>query len=102
MINIISDDSKKVIISNLLSWNEIAYDVAASIDFVLEQTGQTQLNYVGHSQGGTVIAILLSERPEYNDRISSVHLIASAIILKYYNPMFEPFLKKLKEIKVCW
>lgn len=85
---------------NFLSWSEIAYDVAASIDYILVKTNQTKLTYVGHSQGGTVIAALLSERPEYNGKISSVHLIASAIYLKYYNHMLEPFLKNLNEIKV--
>lgn len=76
--------------------------MVATIDFILAKTGQPQLTYVGHSQGGSVVAVLLSERPEYNEKIASVHLIASAIFLKYYNQMLEPFLKNLNEIKVCF
>ena len=30
----------------------------------------TQLSYVGHSQGGGLLLMLLSRKPEYNDRIS--------------------------------
>lgn len=76
-------------------------DLPATIDFILDKTQQDQLTYVGFSQGGSVIAVLLSERPEYNEKIASVHLIAGAIFLKYYNHALEPFLKNLKEIKVC-
>lgn len=86
----------------LQSWDEIgSSDLPAIIDFILDKTQQNQLYYVGHSQAGSAIAVLLSERPEYNEKISSVHLIAGAIFLKYYNQVFEPFLKNLNEIKVC-
>lgn len=76
-------------------------DLPAVIDFILEKTQQTQLTYVGHSQGGSAIAVLLSERPDYNEKILSIHLMASAIFLKYHNRILEPFLKNLNEIKVC-
>ena len=29
-----------------------------------------QLSYVGHSQGGGLLLMLLSRKPEYNDRVS--------------------------------
>lgn len=83
------------------SWGEIgSFDMPAMIDFILDKTQHKQLTCVGHSQGGSVIAVLLSERPEYNEKLSSVHLIAGAIFLKYYNQALEPFLKNLNEIKV--
>lgn len=83
------------------SWNEIGIlDLPAIIDFILDKTQQNQLIAAGHSQGGSAIAVLLSERPEYNQKISSVHLMAGAIFLKYYNQALEPFLKHLNEIKV--
>lgn len=84
------------------TWHEIGvYDLPAMIDTVLMKTNQNQLNYVGHSQGGSILAVLLSERTEYNGMISSAHLIAPAIILKHYNPVFHPFLKHLNGLKVC-
>lgn len=34
------------------SWHEIGvYDIPATIDYVLANTNQTKLSYVGHSQG---------------------------------------------------
>ncbi|CAG4983869.1 unnamed protein product [Colias eurytheme] len=51
-------------------------DLPAMIDYILEKTGEKQVHYVGHSQGGTVFLILNSMRPEYNDKISSAHLLA--------------------------
>lgn len=54
------------------SWHEMGvYDLPALIDFILARTGQEQLIYAGHSQGGTSLFVLLSERREYNKKISS-------------------------------
>lgn len=30
------------------------YDIPASIDFVVKQTGQEEIFYIGHSQGTTI------------------------------------------------
>lgn len=59
------------------SWYEIGiYDQPATIDYVLQQTSSTKLHYLGHSQGGTSIIVLLSERPEYNEKIHIASLLA--------------------------
>ncbi|XP_069194758.1 lipase 3 [Procambarus clarkii] len=59
------------------SWNEMGiYDIPASIDYVLEATGTTSLNYVGFSMGTTVFMVMLSERPEYNDKVKVAALMA--------------------------
>ncbi|XP_023235801.1 gastric triacylglycerol lipase-like isoform X2 [Centruroides sculpturatus] len=42
------------------------YDTPDSIDFVLNITGQSQLYYVGFSQGNMILYAFLSENPEYN------------------------------------
>ncbi|XP_031635993.1 lipase 3-like [Contarinia nasturtii] len=68
----------------MFSWHEIGvYDLPAMIDFVLNQTKEHQLTYVGHSQGGTAVTVLLCERPEYNKKFRSVHLLAGAVIMKH-------------------
>lgn len=40
------------------SWHEIGiYDIPATIDYILQQTNQTKLSYVGHSQGVTAMYV---------------------------------------------
>ncbi|XP_045771409.1 lipase 3-like [Maniola jurtina] len=51
-------------------------DLPTMIDYVLEVTKQPQLNYVGHSQGGTNFLVLNSLLPEYNRKFKSAHLLA--------------------------
>ncbi|KAH6929211.1 hypothetical protein HPB50_024427 [Hyalomma asiaticum] len=47
------------------------YDVPAQIDYVLRNTGQRQLLYIGLSQGTLSFFTMLSERPEYNDKVKA-------------------------------
>lgn len=83
------------------SWHEIGYyDLPAAIDFILAKTEHEKLICAGHSQGGSVLTVLLSDRPEYNEKVSSVHLMAPAIFLKYYNFLLHPAVSNLYEIKV--
>lgn len=64
------------------SFHEIAkYDLPATIDYVLRKTNNTALHYVGHSQGTTVVMAMLSMLPQYNKKLKTVHLMASAIYL---------------------
>lgn len=52
------------------------YDQPAVIDYILEKTMNTKLYYIGYSQGTTSIMVLLSEKPEYNDKIHIASLMA--------------------------
>ncbi|KAG8201347.1 hypothetical protein JTE90_016824 [Oedothorax gibbosus] len=53
------------------SFDEMAeYDLPAMIDYVLNITGQKQLSYIGHSQGTTTAFAMLSQKPEYNQKIN--------------------------------
>ncbi|XP_066099162.1 lysosomal acid lipase/cholesteryl ester hydrolase [Saccopteryx bilineata] len=52
------------------SYDEMAnYDLPASIDFILNKTGQKQIYYVGHSQGTTIGFIAFSRIPELANKI---------------------------------
>jgi len=65
-------------------WHEIGtIDIATMIDYILGETGYSKLNYVGHSQGTTVYLVLLSERPEYNEKIKSGHLLAPCAFFEH-------------------
>jgi len=59
------------------SWDEMGqYDLPATIDYALNATGQPALRVVGFSMGTTTTMVLLSEKPEYNQKIISAALMA--------------------------
>lgn len=61
------------------SWHEVGtHDLPAMIDYALTFTGRSKLHYIGHSMGTTVYIVLISERPEYGDKIISSQLLAPA------------------------
>lgn len=84
------------------SWNEIGlYDLPANIDYILEQTGQEDLFYIGHSQGTTVFYVMASEKPEYNAKIRLSVLMGPAA---YMENLDNPFLQlmALYEYNLEW
>ncbi|XP_051160822.1 uncharacterized protein LOC127281249 [Leptopilina boulardi] len=75
------------------SFHEIAlYDVAASIDYILDKTGEQNLTYIGHSMGTTMSLILLSTKPEYNEKIK-FNICLSPIAFWQHKPT--PFLQSI-------
>jgi pimeloyl-ACP methyl ester carboxylesterase len=57
------------------------YDVPNCIDYVLAQTQQEKLFYIGHSQGGTQGIIGLSLDPSYNAKIRLAVFLAPAAFM---------------------
>ncbi|XP_049869398.1 lipase 3-like [Pectinophora gossypiella] len=79
----LSPDYDKKLFWNF-TWDQIGrYDLPAMIDYILYETRQPTLKYVGHSQGTTTFFVLCSERPEYNEKIS-VMVALSAVAWIYY------------------
>lgn len=75
------------------SFHEIGYyDIPAMIDHVLMHTQQERLFYVGHSQGTTVYYVMLSERPEYNDKIIAQYSLSP---IAFVSHLFGPMLRML-------
>lgn len=73
------------------TWHHIGlYDIPSMIDYVLEQTGQESLFYVGHSQGTTAFYVMTSEKPEYNEKIRAMFSLAP---IGYMNHMTSPLMK---------
>lgn len=58
------------------------YDIRALLEFVLNQTSESTISYVGHSQGAGTLLILLSTMPEFNSYINEAHLLTPAVFLK--------------------
>lgn len=70
------------------SWHQMGViDLPAIIDYILIRTQKHQLSYLSFSQSSTIIYVLLSMRPEYNRKISSIHTMAPLVIPKYYHPL---------------
>ncbi|XP_009701255.1 PREDICTED: lipase member M-like [Cariama cristata] len=66
------------------SFHEMAmYDLPAMIDFVLQKTGQKQVYYIGHSQGGTIAFIAFSSMPVLAQKIKMFFALAPAVIIKH-------------------
>ncbi|GJQ87658.1 hypothetical protein Trydic_g17477 [Trypoxylus dichotomus] len=73
------------------SWQEIgSIDVPTMIDYVLKETGQSKLFYIGHSQGTTSFFVMTSEKPEYNDKI---RLMVALAPIAYMSHLQNPFLQ---------
>lgn len=59
------------------TWEEIGiYDLTAMIDYILNVTNNSQLYYIGHSQGTTSFYVMNSMRPEYNKKIKMMFSLA--------------------------
>lgn len=68
------------------SWHEIGiYDVPATIDYILKKTNKTKLHYLGHSQGTTSFFVMMSMKPEYNQKIRLGVMFAPVIFVEHVN-----------------
>ncbi|XP_058554315.1 lysosomal acid lipase/cholesteryl ester hydrolase [Neofelis nebulosa] len=66
------------------SYDEMAnYDLSASINFILNKTGQEQVYYVGHSQGTTIGFIAFSRIPELARKIKMFLALAPVTSIKF-------------------
>ncbi|XP_005385911.1 PREDICTED: lysosomal acid lipase/cholesteryl ester hydrolase [Chinchilla lanigera] len=66
------------------SFDEMAkYDLPASVNFVLNKTGQKQVYYVAHSQGSTIGFIAFSQFPELAKKIKMFFAMAPVVLLDF-------------------
>lgn len=72
------------------------YDLPASIDYILNVTGRTQLSYIGHSMGTTMFFVLGSERPEYMNKVNAAVMLAP---VGYLHNMRTPVLNLLHDVQ---
>lgn len=57
------------------------FDIPAEIDYILEQTGEPKLYYLGHSMGTTRFWVAMSLYPEYNKKIRSMYALSPVAYL---------------------
>jgi len=65
------------------------FDMPAMIDYVLAQTGQKQLFYIGFSQGTTQFWVLTSLKPQYNEKIKFMSALAPVAYLGHANGLLK-------------
>lgn len=80
----------------IFDWHEIAvFDVPAMINFALENSNAENLQYIGHSQGGTVHLVLHSLKTNLSQKVKSAHLLAPAC---YMDNLESPTFKTLSSV----
>lgn len=52
------------------------------IDYILKETGQPKLSYIGHSLGCGVFFIAMVKHPELNEKIEIMVIFKKIIIIK--------------------
>lgn len=72
------------------------------MDYMLNYTKNDQIIYFGHSQGTTESFILLSEKPEYNDKIKTVFNLAPSAFFRHVAAPYYIPTKFRKNIEVCF
>lgn len=81
------------------SWHEIGvYDIPSMIDYILTTTNSDKLYYVGHSQGTTVLFVMCSMRPEYNDKLIVAHALAPVAFMKHIQTPLLPIAQSAAKV----
>ena len=63
-------------------------DLPAMIDYVLANTSQKSLHYVGHSMGATIAYVMLSLKPKYNAKVKLIVSLAPVTLWRHQlNPI---------------
>ncbi|XP_061708431.1 uncharacterized protein LOC133518765 [Cydia pomonella] len=67
------------------TYEEIAlHDIAATVDFIVDNTKQEKIHYIGYSLGGTSFLVLNAMNPEYNNKFDTAHLLAPIGYQNYF------------------
>ncbi|KAK7811500.1 hypothetical protein U0070_008701, partial [Myodes glareolus] len=73
------------------SFDEMAkYDLPASVNYIINRTGQEQVYYLGHSQGTTIGFIAFSQMPELAKKVKMFFALAPVVFLDF---AFSPLVK---------
>lgn len=73
----------------------VKYDLPAEIDYILEQTNQSSIGFIGHSQGNLMMFALLSINDDYTEKIQPFISLSPV----FYNIEMRSALSKLTLLK---
>lgn len=85
------------------SWHEMGYyDIPAVIEYILNETEETEIYYIGHSMGSTMFLVMASTRPEYNDKVKFMIALGPVGMLQKFSTVTQnvlvPFYLVLGEV----
>ncbi|CAG9826766.1 unnamed protein product [Diabrotica balteata] len=63
------------------------YDLPAKIDYIVNNTGQEKIFYIGHSQGTSQFFAMAALRPEYNEKIALMSALAPVAYMNHMSSM---------------
>jgi Predicted hydrolases or acyltransferases (alpha/beta hydrolase superfamily) len=79
------------------------YDMPATIDYILNITKEAKVYYIGHSMGTTMLFVMASLRPEYNDKIRlGMALAPIAYLRNNRHQLLNTILPSSSRIAVCF
>ena len=78
------------------------YDIPAMTSFILKETGQPQLSYVGHSMGTTMFFAFCSTRPELQSRIRQMHALAPVAFMSRLKSPIRKVAPFVRLLQVRW
>lgn len=73
-------------------------DLSASIDYVLNETGESKLKLIGYSEGTIASYILLCAKPEYNDKVEVMVALAPVVFLHHLKWPYTELIKRANDI----
>lgn len=72
------------------------------IDYVLIETSVSKLQYAAFSQGTTAFFVMMSTRPEYNDKVSAMQALAPvAYVGNIKSPLVMALAPFTNSLEVC-
>lgn len=75
-------------------------DLPTMIDYALNYTEQKSLYYIGYSMGTTTLFVLLSMKPEYNEKISMAICLAPVVSWIKITPTLQEIVNITPVLKV--
>lgn len=83
------------------SWDSIGLnDYPAVYDYVRQHTNNSKLYVIAHSQGTSATLALLSEKPQYNDYMNAVSLMAPIAYMNHSSSVWRTMAKLAPVLQV--
>lgn len=77
-------------VQSTIRWEELgSFDLPASVDYILKETGQKKVSYVGYSLGCAVFFAGTNLKPDLNDKIEVMIALAPTSTVQRLDNIFK-------------